>query len=463
MTPATPKPATPKRTAPKASAASEDRTAQVVTILTESFADLMAHDVKGLRHKFRAMAADPFAFYRGSACLFYADVVPREDRWADERTGRIWIQGDLHAQNFGTYMDGRGVLIFDVNDYDEAYLGHFTWDLQRLAASVAVLGWTKALSDDDIAHLIETYVRGYLAQVHDFVDSDADHEWALTLQTATGAVHEALVAAQLRTRLAFLDSSTVVEGHVRRFDRSGTQRELGGAERKAVLAAYDRYLATIPESERLDDLAYAVKDVVGKTGFGIGSAGLPAYNLLVEGHSQALENDVVLTMKQGGVPALARTAEDDEARDYFEHQGHRTAVSQHTLQAHADPWIGWTRMKGGPHDGVGFVVLEQSPYQADLDWAELTEVDDLAEVLEQLGRATAKVHCVSDVDAPSEPLVDFQTEEAIAEVVSGREDELVADVVAFGLEYGERARGDHALFVDAFRSGRFTGLDSSPA
>ena len=91
------------------------------------------------------MAADPFAFYRGSACVFYADVAAREDRWADERTSRVWIQGDLHAENFGTYMDGAGVLIFDVNDFDEAYVGHFTWDLQRFAASVALMCWQKAL------------------------------------------------------------------------------------------------------------------------------------------------------------------------------------------------------------------------------------------------------------------------------------------------------------------------------
>ena len=28
---------------------------------------------------------------------------------------------------------------------------------------------------------------------------------------------------------------------------------------------------------------YDLRDVVGKSGFGIGSAGLPAYNLLIEG------------------------------------------------------------------------------------------------------------------------------------------------------------------------------------
>ncbi len=125
------------------------RESVIVDCLVEAFADLMAADPAAFRTKFRKMAAAPFAFYRGSACVFYADVAEREDRWADERTGRVWIHGDLHAENFGTYMDGAGVLIFDVNDFDEAYVGHFTWDLQRFAASVALIGWQKALSDDD--------------------------------------------------------------------------------------------------------------------------------------------------------------------------------------------------------------------------------------------------------------------------------------------------------------------------
>jgi hypothetical protein len=85
----------------------------------------------------------------------------------------------------------------------------------------------------------------------------------------------------------------------------------------------------------------------------------------------------------------------------------------------------------------------------------------MSEVLEQLGRATAKVHCVSDVDDASTPLVDFQTEEAIAAVVEGAEDDLIAEIVEFGLEYGARARADHALFVDAFREGRIPGVGPS--
>ena len=135
-------------------------------------------------------------------------------------------------------------------------------------------------------------------------------------------------------------------------------------------------------------------------------------------------------------------------------------MSQRALQAHADPWLGWTELDGGTI-GTGFVVAEYSPYEKDLDWSGLTEPDELAEVLEQLGRATAKVHCVSDVDDASTPLVDFQVEDAIVDAVRGREDELVEDLTTFALDYAARARKDHALFVDAFRGGGVRGLGES--
>ncbi|HEX2298761.1 MAG TPA: DUF2252 family protein, partial [Pseudonocardiaceae bacterium] len=61
------------------------RRRHIVATLVDAFADLMEADPAAFRTKFRKMAADPFAFYRGSACLFYADVARLSDPWADQR------------------------------------------------------------------------------------------------------------------------------------------------------------------------------------------------------------------------------------------------------------------------------------------------------------------------------------------------------------------------------------------
>ncbi len=433
----------------------DKRESFIVDCLVAAFSGLMDADPDAFRTKFRKMAADAFAFYRGSACVFYADVAQREDRWADERTSRVWIQGDLHAENFGTYMDGAGVLIFDVNDFDEAFIGHFTWDLQRFAASVALMCWQKALSDRVIQDLITSFVRSYLDQVRWFRKTDDDSTFSLNLDTARGAVLSALQDARLSTRYSMLDRITHLDESDRRFRESAGVRRLDKAEYGKVDAAFEAYQDTIPQSKKFREVAYDVKDIVGRTGFGIGSAGLPSYNVLIEGFNQALDNDIVLSMKQGNVAAPSRVVDDREVHEYFAHHGHRTAVSQRALQAHADPLLGYTEI-----DGKGFVVAELSPYESDLDWSALTEPDELTEVIEQLGRAVAKVHCVGDADSDQE-LVSFQTEDAIAEFIGDRDDEFIDDLVEFGLTYSATVRDDHRHFVEAFREGRIPGITST--
>ncbi|KUI45305.1 hypothetical protein AU197_13905 [Mycobacterium sp. IS-1590] len=433
----------------------DQRESLIVDCLVNAFADLMEADPDAFRTKFRKMAAEPFAFFRGSACVFYRDVAEREDRWVDERTSRVWIQGDLHTENFGTYMDGAGKLIFDVNDFDEAYIGHFTWDLQRFAASVALMCWQKALSDHEISRLIDTFTRAYIDQVRWFLQADDDASFSLNLDTARGAVRSALQSARLSTRSEMLDRLTAVDDRDRRFRQAAGVRRLEDAERAKVETAFAEYLETIPKTKRFQGITYDIKDVIGKKGHGIGSAGLPTYTVLIEGFNQALDNDAVLSMKQGNVAAPSRVVQDGGLSRHFKHHGHRTAVSQRALQAHADPLLGYTDI-----DDVGFVVSEISPYAADLDWSELTEPDELAEVIEQLGRAVAKVHCVGDADS-DQRVVEFQTEEAIDSVIGDHVEEFSADLVTFGLEYAGIVRDDHRHFVEAFREGRIPGVTST--
>jgi uncharacterized protein (DUF2252 family) len=288
-----------------------------------------------------------------------------------------------------------------------------------------------------------------------FTRSDDDRSFALVRENTEGAVHDAVLATTARTRLALLDRLTVVERYERRFADSPRNRRLDDAERDEVLRAVERYRETVFPPRRRRDVAYDVKDVVGTGGFGIGSAGLPAYNVLLEGYDQALENDVVLSMKQGNVAAPSRIVRDPEVCRHFQHEGHRTALSQRALQANASQFLGHTEI-----GGVGFVVAELSPYEVDLDWEDLTEPEEIGPVLTQLGRATAKLHCVGDADS-DHTLVPFQTEEAITAMIGPRREEFVADVVDFAHGYAQRTREDHRLFVDAFRAGLIPGISSS--
>lgn len=90
-------------------------------------------DRRDLRLKHSNMKANVFLFLRGT---YY--------RWAElwpqvcpdlARAPHVLAVGDLHLENFGTWRDVEGRLIWGVNDFDEAWPMAYTIDLVRLAVS----------------------------------------------------------------------------------------------------------------------------------------------------------------------------------------------------------------------------------------------------------------------------------------------------------------------------------------
>lgn len=435
--------------------ATDSRQQHIVNTLVEAHQDLMGADPLAFRARFRKMAADPYAFYRGSASLFYADMAELDDEWADDRTGRVWIHGDLHAENFGTYMSNEGRLTFDVNDFDEAYVGHFSWDLRRFVASLTLLCWQKALPSEAVRELARSYLESYLRRVQDYVD-DEQSTFAFGLENTDGTIYEVLQQARAARRTRLLDSLTLIDNYERQFRDDGSIRSLDDDEHAEVSEAFERYLGTIPSSERSRrGVFYRVKGIVGKKGFGIGSAGLPTYNVLIEGFDEAQENDIILTVKQSNIAAPSRIIQDERVRSYFEDDGHRAVISQRSLQSHTDPFLGYTTIRG-----VSFVVSELSPYKRDLSWDDLTEPEQMMPVLEALGQATAKIHCSTDEDSDHD-LVPFRTETAILSAVDHSRSRFIEDIIAFGEDYADTVRQDHALFVDAFREGLITAVPAA--
>src|SRR5258708_15584417 len=79
------------------------------------------------------MASDPFIFLRAT-CYRWAQLCPQVCR--GPAAGPVVLAvGDLHIENFGTWRDIEGRLIWGVNDFDEAYPLPYTNDLIRLATS----------------------------------------------------------------------------------------------------------------------------------------------------------------------------------------------------------------------------------------------------------------------------------------------------------------------------------------
>jgi hypothetical protein len=84
-----------------------------------------------LKHRHMAEAVFPFlraTFYRWAQ--LWPEICPELSR-----APRVLVVGDLHVENFGTWRDEEGRLIWGVNDFDEAWPAAYTVDLVRLTAS----------------------------------------------------------------------------------------------------------------------------------------------------------------------------------------------------------------------------------------------------------------------------------------------------------------------------------------
>lgn len=141
-----------------------------------------------LRLKHQRMAEGPFSFLRAT---FYrwAQVWPKI---CPDLAGAVKVLavGDLHVENFGTWRDIEGRLIWGVNDFDEAYPMPYTNDLVRLATSahLAIAGNHLALSSVDACDaILEGYRRGLAEGGNPFV-LEQHHGWLR--EVATGELRD---------------------------------------------------------------------------------------------------------------------------------------------------------------------------------------------------------------------------------------------------------------------------------
>lgn len=111
-----------------------------------------------LEQKHRNMVSDPFIFLRATFYRWmqlWPEVCPElTDAPA------VLAVGDLHIENFGTWRDAEGRLIWGVNDFDEVYPLPYTNDLVRLATSANLAIAASHLSID-FRDACDAIVRGY--------------------------------------------------------------------------------------------------------------------------------------------------------------------------------------------------------------------------------------------------------------------------------------------------------------
>lgn len=147
---------------------------------------------EGLRKKHDRMAKDAFKFFRATCFRFARKVRNILTDLAEAPT--VPAVGDAHIENWGTWRDAEGRLVWGVNDFDEAADLPYTYDLLRLAVSAPLAPGLPGSNRERTAAILVGYRDGLSNPRPRFVDDEFSWMQSLVLRPAArpGAFREEL-------------------------------------------------------------------------------------------------------------------------------------------------------------------------------------------------------------------------------------------------------------------------------
>jgi uncharacterized protein (DUF2252 family) len=319
--------------------------------------------------KYRKMCQSPFAFFRGTAHLFWEDLGARRNVLPDSPL--VWACGDLHLENFGSFQGDNGLSYFDLNDFDEAALAPAAWEVSRFVASVYVAASSLNLTRVEANELVKVFLNAYQAAL-----SDGKARW-IERATATGMVRTLLQRVGIRRRATLIDSRTTWENGRRRIRIDG-KHALPATEdqRREVTRRLGKFAKSQP-----DPGFFGIVDVARRVA-GVGSLGVDRYVVLVRGDG-GRNGNAILDVKQEAPSCLARF--DKVRQPAWKSEPDRVVAIQQRMQAIAPALLDAIKIGRG-----GYVLRELQPTT---DRLSLEDAKDnprhLRSAAKAMGRVTA--------------------------------------------------------------------------
>jgi uncharacterized protein (DUF2252 family) len=333
-----------------------------------------------LAHKADRMSPSPLALLRGSAPLFY-EVLERHPVLAEGPAGEGWLVGDCHLENFGAFRTGTlstketrasqadDAIVFDLNDFDDAFVGPWRLDVLRLTVSLILGGrelGTDARTTLDLAEaLIGAYVDG------------AFHKKAPP--PAPRAVAALVDKVHARTRKQLLDARTRVVGEQRRFVRGARYESIPKKLRAKAERAFAKYVKRLPDEGRPPAEALEVVDAAFRIA-GTGSLGCLRVALLVRGKGGP-DGAWIFDMKEEDTPSsacLVRPPKLDPAE--------RVMTAIRACVAQPPRMIGTTTLRGS-----SMFVRRLAPQEDKMDLTKL-QASDMKPLARHLGALLGAAH-----------------------------------------------------------------------
>lgn len=406
----------------------EMRVQQLFRIFEDFDKECMQLDTQDRQEKYAKMVESPFRFFRGSAYLFYSDMmkIPSIFHTSDERP--IWIMGDMHMDNFGAFQNEKGQIVYDVNDFDEGYVGSYLFEVMRMSVSIALYMEEQKISTSSQEKAIRQFLSGYLKQLRRFKQKKDDPSTLIFNEDNTkGPIKKVLKKLKNLQQTHLLEDITEV-------DEVGNRTFILSEEIQPVSEKeYEDIVAALP--------AYTIKDMVYKFGSGTASIGLKRYYILVTDRKGAHgENDLILEMKEvrTAIPAYFLPY-NEQFWAAYEHQGARVVGTQRAMHHLEDPYLEYLTM-----DGKEFYVRERSPYKKKVKPKNYKEIDDYYDTTFIMGKIAAKIHARADKDYSD--AFKYHAEKEILAAIGNNERVFIDTVVHNALAYKDMVNQDYQVF-----------------
>jgi uncharacterized protein (DUF2252 family) len=290
--------------------------------------------------KYKAMRSSSFSFFRGTCHLFYDDLASSATL---KDTTRVWICGDLHLENFGSYKGDNRAVYFDLNDFDEAILAPCTWELVRVLSSIHVAAQTTGFSQNKAQILCESFLKTYSETLM------KGKAGSIEKDTVGGIVHKFLLTLKSRNRTAFIRSRTrIKKGKIKLIIDNKKTMAISQAQKTKLIDFVNEW-----RSPRSDRKFFKVLDAAFRIA-GTGSLGVERYVLLVQGNGEP--NHYLLDLKTASPSCLAGHIKLKQP--VWSNEAERISQIQSRVQAVAPALL--TDVK---FDGHAFVFKELQPTQ----------------------------------------------------------------------------------------------------
>ena len=319
--------------------------------------------------KYREMCKSPFAFFRGTAHLFWEDLAARRSALPDGPL--VWACGDLHFENFGSFQGDNGLSYFDLNDFDESALAPAAWEVSRFVASAYVAAPTLNLALAEVNELVKVFLDAYQAAL-----SDGKARW-IERATASGMVRTLLQRVSEQTRPMLINSRTIWKKGKRRIAIDDVRAlSVTDRQRTSVTRRLEEFAKSQPDPD-----FFRVLDVARRVA-GLGSLGLERYIVLVQGDG-GRDGNALLDVKQAAPSCLSRFERVRQPK--WKSEADRVVAIQKRMQAIAPALLHAEKIGRG-----GYVLHELQPSNDRLSLKDVgSNQHHLRSAAKSMGRVTA--------------------------------------------------------------------------